>query len=252
MDGNYVKLSRGLLEWEWYSDINTSRMFIHMLLKANWKDGNFKGVIVPRGSFISSIGKLIDETGLTEREVRTAITHLKKTGEVTSRTTNRYTVFTVVKYDMYQTTDKQSDKQTSDKRQANDNLTTCKRQSNDKLTSTIEEGKNIKNERREEGKNNKKEGAKAPKKKADVYYPYDEKLNQAFAAFVEMRVKIKKPMTERAISMAMERLKKLSGEDNELAIRILDQSVMNCWQNIYELKSAGNKEKNVFDEWRDA
>lgn len=151
MDGNYVKLSRGLLEWEWYSDINTSRMFIHMLLKANWKDGNFKGVIVPRGSFISSIGKLIDETGLTEREVRTSIAHLKKTGEVTSRTTNRYTVFTVVKYDIYQTTDKQSDKQTSDKRQANDNLTTYKRQSNDKLTSTIEEGKNIKNERREEG-----------------------------------------------------------------------------------------------------
>lgn len=252
MDGNYVKLSRGLLEWEWYSDINTSRMFIHMLLKANWKDGNFKGVIVPRGAFISSIGKLIDETGLTEREVRTAITHLKKTGEVTSRTTNRYTVFTVVKYDMYQTTDKQSDKQTSDKRHTNDNLTTYKRQSNDKLTSTIEEGKNIKNERREEGKKNKKEGAKSPKKKVDVYYPYDEKLNQAFAAFVEMRVKIKKPMTERAISMAMERLKKLSGEDNELAIRILDQSVMNCWQNIYELKSAGNKEKNVFDEWRDA
>lgn len=247
-----MKLSRGLLEWEWYSDINTSRMFIHMLLKANWKDANFKGVIVPRGAFISSIGKLIDETGLTEREVRTAITHLKKTGEVTSRTTNRYTVFTVVKYDMYQTTDKQSDKQTSDKRQTNDNLTTYKRQSNDKLTSTIEEGKNIKNERREEGKKNKKEGAKSPKKKVDVYYPYDEKLNHAFAAFVEMRVKIKKPMTERAISMAMERLKKLSGEDNELAIRILDQSVMNCWQNIYELKSAGNKEKNVFDEWRDA
>lgn len=121
MDGNYIKLSRGLLEWEWYTDINTTRLFIHMLLKANWKDGNFKGTTIPRGSFVSSIGKLSGETGLTDREIRTAISHLKKTGEVTSKTTNKFSVFTVVKYDLYQTTDKQNDKQPTYKRQTNDN-----------------------------------------------------------------------------------------------------------------------------------
>ncbi len=124
LDGNYIKLSRGLLEWEWYTDINTTRLFIHMLLRANWKGGNFKGTTVPRGSFISSIGKLAGETGLTEREIRTAISHLKKTGEVTSKTTNRFTVFTVVKYDLYQTSDKQNDNQETDKRHSNDILTT--------------------------------------------------------------------------------------------------------------------------------
>ena len=124
MDGNYIKLSRGLLEWEWYTDINTTRLFIHMLLKANWKDGNFKGTTVPRGSFVSSIGKLSSEIGLTEREIRTAISHLKTTGEVTSKTTNRFTVFTVVKYDLYQTNDKQNVSQEPVKRQPNDILTT--------------------------------------------------------------------------------------------------------------------------------
>ena len=124
MDGNYIKLSRGLLEWEWYTDINTTRLFIHMLLKANWKDGNFKGTTVPRGSFVSSIGKLSGETGLTEREIRTAISHLKKTGEVTSKTTNKFTVFTVVKYDLYQTTDKQNDRQPTGNRHSNDIQTT--------------------------------------------------------------------------------------------------------------------------------
>ena len=64
---DYIKVSRSMLDWEWYSDINTSRLFIHMLLKANWKDGNFKGTTVPRGSFVSSIRKLADETSLTER-----------------------------------------------------------------------------------------------------------------------------------------------------------------------------------------
>ena len=136
MDGNYIKLSRGLLEWEWYTDINTTRLFIHMLLKANWKDGNFKGTTVPRGSVVSSIGKLSGETGLTEREIRAAITHLKKTGEETSKTTNKFTVFTVVKYDLYQTTDKQNDRQP-----------TSNRHSNDILTTTIEEKKEGKKER---------------------------------------------------------------------------------------------------------
>lgn len=124
MDGNYIKLSRGLLEWEWYTDINTTRLFIHMFLKANWKDGNFKGTTVPRRSFVSSIGKLSSEIGLTEREIRTAISHLKMTGEVTSKTANRFTVFTVVKYDLYQTNDKQNVSQEPVKRQPNDILTT--------------------------------------------------------------------------------------------------------------------------------
>lgn len=96
MNGDFVKMYRSFLEWEWYSDINTSRSFLHMLLKANWKDSKFQGITVPRGSFISSIGRLAEETALTDREIRTAVSHLKMTGEVTSRPTNRYTVFAVV------------------------------------------------------------------------------------------------------------------------------------------------------------
>lgn len=91
----HICLHRKLLEWEWYSDINTCRLFIHMLLKANWTDGNFRGMTVPRGSFVSSTEKLPEETALTSKEVRTAISHLKKTGEVAIQTTNRYSVFSV-------------------------------------------------------------------------------------------------------------------------------------------------------------
>lgn len=133
---DYIKLSRKILEWEWYSDINTCRLFIHMLLKANWKDGKFRGTTVPRGSFVSSIGKLAEETQLTNREIRTAISHLKMTGEVTSRAYSKYTVFTVKNYCLYQISDTQSDKQA-----------TGKRHSNDTLTTTIEEKKEGKNKR---------------------------------------------------------------------------------------------------------
>ena len=133
-DCGYIKLYRKIFDWEWYEDINTFRLFTHMILKANWKDGNFKGTTVPRGSFVSSIDKLSDETGLTRREIRTAISHLETTGEVTVKTTNRYSIFTVKNFELYQNDDTQ-----------NDNQPTISRHSNDNLTTTIKEGKNIKN-----------------------------------------------------------------------------------------------------------
>lgn len=99
---SYIRLNRKILDWEWYGDINTCRLFIHMLLKANWKDGEFKGIHIPRGSFVSSFGKLAEETQLTVDEVRTAVKHLISTKEITKQPYSKYTVFTVNNYDKFQ------------------------------------------------------------------------------------------------------------------------------------------------------
>lgn len=80
------------------------------------------------------------------------------------------------------------------------------------------------------------------KPKGKVYYPNDEKLNQAFLDFMKMRKSIKKPMTDRAITRAMNSLQRLSGGDNDLAIQILEQSIFHCWQDLYELKEDNNKQ----------
>ncbi len=96
-------------------------------------------------------------------------------------------------------------------------------------------------------------GGKSNGKIEIVYYPEDEKLNQAFVDFVEMRKKIKKPMTERAVTLAMNKLKKLSevpfadSMDNDLAIQILEQSTMNCWQDLYPLKGTNSSKKQNID-----
>lgn len=98
---DYVKISRKILEWEWYTDANTKVLFLHILLKANWKDGRFQGVEVPRGSFVTSLQNLAAETGLTVRNVRTALKHLENTGEVTSNRHVKFSVITVKNYDRY-------------------------------------------------------------------------------------------------------------------------------------------------------
>ena len=133
---DYIKLYRSLLKWEWYSNTNTTRVFLHMLLKANWKDGKFEGEVIPRGSFVSSFEKLAKETNLSVMQIRTAVKHLKLTKEITSKSYSKYTVFTVLNYDLFQTDNKQDNKQV-----------TSEQQTDNKQITTIEERKEIKKER---------------------------------------------------------------------------------------------------------
>ena len=99
---DYVKISRKILEWEWYTDINTKVLFLHILLKANWKQGRFQGTEVPRGSFVTSQQNLALETGLTLKNVRTALKHLENTGEVAVNRHPKFSVITIKNYVKYQ------------------------------------------------------------------------------------------------------------------------------------------------------
>ncbi len=98
----WIKLHRSLLDWEWYDDINTKVVFIHLLLIANHKDNQWRGIDIKRGQRLTSLSGLAKETGLSVKNIRTAIKHLKATNEVASHSTAQHTVFTVVNYDLYQ------------------------------------------------------------------------------------------------------------------------------------------------------
>ena len=263
--GNFIKIDRKILKWEWWSDINTCRLFLYMLIVAYWKSGNYKGKNIPRGSFPSSLSELSKETGLTENEVRTAIKHLKSTGEITSKSHSKFTVFTVKNYDLYQSDNKQNYNEstgeiTSKSQSINEQITSKSQAVNELLTSTIL--KEDKNERiKEVKKENKKEDntlplspsqeeedtpKRKPKEKLPtVYYPNDELLDSAFKEFLVMRNKIKKPLaTKQALTRMMNKIDRLSGGDNELAIKILNQSTDHCWQDVYELKEDGSWQNN--------
>nr|WP_299317606.1 hypothetical protein [uncultured Blautia sp.] len=99
---DYVKISRKILDWEWYADINTKVLFLHILLKANWKPGRFQGTEVPRGSLVTSQQNMAAETGLTIKNVRTALKHLENTGEVAVSRHPKFSVITVKNYNQYQ------------------------------------------------------------------------------------------------------------------------------------------------------
>lgn len=98
----YVFLHRSLLTWEWYNDINTKCLFIHCLLKANWQDTQWRNINVVRGSFITSLENLSNETGLSVKKIRASLDKLKRAGNLAITTTNKYSVVSIVKYDDYQ------------------------------------------------------------------------------------------------------------------------------------------------------
>lgn len=128
----YIKLYRKMTNWEWYSDTNTFRVFMHCLLMANWKDGRFLGHEIPRGSFASSYSQIAKQTDLSIQNVRTAFSHLQLTGEITVKSLSKFSIFTVVNYNLYQ----------DGNRVANSQLTFNQQAANSQLT-TIEEYKNI-------------------------------------------------------------------------------------------------------------
>ena len=101
MEG-WITLHRKILNWQWYHNTNVFRVFMHLLLNANYEDKYWNGIIIKRGQVVTSIRNISKETGLSIQHTRTAITNLQKTKEITIKTTNKYSLVTIEKYNDYQ------------------------------------------------------------------------------------------------------------------------------------------------------
>ena len=131
-NSGFIVIYRSILNWEWYDDMNTKSIFLHLLLKANHKEERWHGVLVGRGQLITSVRKLSKETGLSIMNVRTALKHLESTHEITQSTNTKYTVISIQKYDDYQRTNTQTHKQpTNSQHSTNTRLTTNNNINND-------------------------------------------------------------------------------------------------------------------------
>ena len=139
MSNGWIKIHRQITDWEWYDEPNTFRVFFHLLLKANHKPKKYRGKTIEVGQIMTGLNLLSVETGLSIRSVRTCLSRLKSTNEITIKSNSKGTIIQIVKYKDYQLT--------TSERQTNDKPTTNQRQTNDKPTTTNKNVKNEKNER---------------------------------------------------------------------------------------------------------
>ena len=64
----------------------------------------------------------------------------------------------------------------------------------------------------------------------------DKDLKHTFLEFIKMRKLIKKPLTNKGLECIISRVENLSSGRNDLAIKILQQSIRNSYPDVYELK----------------
>lgn len=83
---------------------------------------------------------------------------------------------------------------------------------------------------------------KQKEKKFVESFNLSEKLQDAVFDFIDMRAMIKKPMTERAIKMLINKLDKLTQNDDE-KVAIVEQSIYHNWLDIYPLVKDDYKQK---------
>lgn len=120
----WIKLYRRMTEWEWYQDIPVKVLFLHLLLKANHKDSRYRGLEVPRGSVVTGRKALSIQTGLSIQQVRTAISKLEKTNEISTKSTNKFTIVTICNYDTYQSDEIVSNHQSTNSQPSNNHQVT--------------------------------------------------------------------------------------------------------------------------------
>ena len=101
----FIRLHRQMLAWEWYKNPVSSRLFIHLLLTANTKDTNCKGVTIKRGQTVTGRAFLSEALGLSVSNVRTALKNLENSGEIEIESNTRGTIITVLNFDKYQVDD---------------------------------------------------------------------------------------------------------------------------------------------------
>lgn len=248
--------------WRRNEPFDMRSAWVDLLLSANHSDKKilFDGelITVGKGQILTSVRKLSDNWNWSTNRVYRFLKLLEQDGMLKKESNKSRTLLTIVNYGVYQFyentnghsngytngytgehtsgySDGYSDETPTDT--VTEHKQECKELKNDKNV------KNVENE-----KNNKERGSYEPRKKGDPYYPDDELLETAFREFLSMRIKIKKPLaTKQALTRMMNKIQTLSGGDNDLAVKILNQSTDHCWTDVYDLKNDYNGRQKKTD-----
>lgn len=132
-------ITRKLLSWQWFDKSEMVHLWLYLLLTANIKPKKWHGMTIERGQVVVSVKGISEHLRLSVWQVRNGLERLKETGEITTETTNKYTVVTICNYCGYQdyipTNPQTNHNQTANKPQTIHKQTTNKPQQLNKETS---------------------------------------------------------------------------------------------------------------------
>jgi hypothetical protein len=217
----WIKLSRCISEHWIFQDALKFKWWVLIILNVNYKESKFllgsKVYDIKRGSSTNSLRKwaLILNTGV--KSVNSYFELLEKEGMITKQIIGKgkqsTTLINITNYTKYQSLEET---------QGGTLEGTLKGTQRKHEGHTEEERKEVNKER----------------KKVILDFSFcNENLVEDFKSFVEFRKSIKKPFTTQdQLERLYKKLRELSGGKMETAKKILDQSIVNGWQGVFELK----------------
>jgi hypothetical protein len=111
----WIKVHRNILRKDWFKNHKVVKLWLYCQLKATHEPFRatvrFQSVPLQPGQFIFGRKKAAEETGLSEREIRTCLDFLVKEGALIIKPTTKFSIITVVNWAKYQGTLPQSDQQ---------------------------------------------------------------------------------------------------------------------------------------------
>ena len=149
----YIKLHRAVLDsYLWSMKPDHTMVAMTCLLLANWREGSVwsagQKVVIPRGSFMTSIDKLAKASRVSPKVVRTALANLERAGFLANQSTSRHRIISITNYEDYQSRDDDAGKPEG---KAEGRPRASQGQSSGKPRATIEEGKKGRREERDGG-----------------------------------------------------------------------------------------------------
>lgn len=92
---------------------------------------------------------------------------------------------------------------------------------------------------------NKKELKRIKNDNNDKQYSDNPKLDKAIKEFIDCRKKSKKPMTDRAVELLIDRLNKFT-LDADAQVEMINEAIVRGWQTVYEPKENKSETSNPF------
>ena len=217
----WISLHRKLLENPIFKNYKLLQTFLYCLLKATHDDYELligdQMVSLKKGQLATGRKAISSATNLSEQNVRTALSKLEKLGILTIKPTSKYSVITVVSWDSYQG--------------ANHQVTNNQPTSNQQVTTNnnINNNNNI---------------------NKDIVIP-DGINKESWGEWLTYRKEKKKTVSQAAAKKQFNLLAKYTTEQQKL---IIDTSIQNDYQGLFELKAnnnannQANKRQNEIDD----
>jgi hypothetical protein len=127
----YIKLHRKVLDGGWLQNGDLWRFWSWCLLKAAYEPYvaivGYQKIPLNPGQFIFGRNVAVKELKMSERTIRTCLSTLKKLENLTIKPTNKFSIITVVNWELYQSNeDEATNKATNDRPTSDQQVTTFK------------------------------------------------------------------------------------------------------------------------------